>query len=329
MCAEKSIPNIYFLYGQQNSGKTLTAQFLGKKYKTGYFVAQPKESAYTWEGYTDQKVLVLENDMYKERYFEVELLIMYPYYNKIRNVNLKPEVLLILSREAPDAEMKRILQTYKGSINMLQPKVFTDTFDGVLNRVSNLYNLKDAVAEFKKERKELEEKRLQEEKRRKLEEEAKRKAEMKKPVIKLIETMDKDKRQPEQTLKGMKVLIQVSIKAYTKLAETIKENQFLRFFVSSSDSENAYVFAVFRKSVEHANICGEIYHKVYSSYWENIEWIWKKGTFLENYRFGGYDDLKSCKVTAREVLEMPDNDAMDTLTLEEYSLYRTLKKINN
>ena len=192
-----------------------------------------------------------------------------------------------------------------------------------------MYNLKDAVAEFKKERKELEEKRLQEEKRRKLEEEAKRKAEMKKPVIKLIETMDKDKRQPEQTLKGMKVLIQVSIKAYTKLAETIKENQFLRFFVSSSDSENAYVFAVFRKSVEHANICGEIYHKVYSSYWENIEWIWKKGTFLENYRFGGYDDLKSCKVTAREVLEMPDSDAMDTLTLEEYSLYRTLKKINN
>ena len=108
MTAEKIIPNIYFLYGQQNSGKTLTAQFLGKKYKTGYFVAQPKETAYTWKGYTDQKVLVLENDMYKEKYFEVELLIMYPYYNKMRNVNLKPEVLLIRSLEAPDPEIRRI-----------------------------------------------------------------------------------------------------------------------------------------------------------------------------------------------------------------------------
>ena len=329
MTAEKIIPNIYFLYGQQNSGKTLTAQFLGKKYKTGYFVAKPtKEGPYEWTGYTDQKVIVLENDMYKARYFEDELLIMYPYYNRIRNVNLKPEVLLILSRDPPDTEMRRIIQTYKGSINMLQPKVFTDTFDVVLNRVSNLYNLKDVVAEFKKERKEIEERRLQEEKRRKQEEEeARRKAEMKKPVIKIIDPIEK--KQPEQNLRGMKVIIQVSIKAYTKLVETIKENQFLRFFVSSSDSENAYIFAVFRKTVEHANICGEIYHKVYSSYWENIEWIWKKGTFLENYRFGGYDDLKNYRTSAREILSMPDSDAMDALTLEEYSLYRTLKKINN
>lgn len=325
MSAEKIIPNIHFLYGQQNSGKTLIAQFLGKKYKTGYFVAQPKDSAYTWEGYTDQKVLVLENDMYKSRYFEVEFLIMYPHYNIIRHVNLKPEVLLILSREPPDVEMKRILQTYKGTIDMLPNKVFTDTFDVILNRISNLYNLKETVIEFKKERKELEEKRRKQE-----EEEAKRKAEMKKPVIKMIESIEK--KQPEQntTMHGMKVLIQTSLKSYNKVIEVIKENQFLRFFITSVDTkENAYIFAVFKKSVDHANICGETYYKVYSSYWENIEWLWRKGTFYENYRFGGYDDLKSCKVTAREILEMSDNNAMDALTLEEYSLYRTLKKINN
>lgn len=329
MTSEPRIPIVLFVYGESGCGKTLLSEVYARHLLTKCFRVADANMSYDFKKYAGEKIIVLENDVYKNHYFEIQLLIQYQMYNRCKGTNLKPEVLLIFSRAPPDSEIQRILKDFNGATHSIIRKM-TDTLNVILDRLGTQFNVKNGVMLFKHEKeeerikKELAEKKVAQEKAAK-----EKAAQEKKPTITFIEKFDKttqEKKSIDTATRGMKFIIEVPVKSYTAFSTELQENSQLRFYLASLEKETIWVFAVFLKTVDVKSKYDEIYHKAYPSYWESIEYVWKKGTFIEKYQFKGYSDLKYDKETAAELLGLSDEDAKRTLALDEYYMYKKIKK---
>lgn len=336
MTSEPRIPTVFFVYGDSGCGKTLLSEVYARHLLTKCFRVTDASMSYDFKKYAGEKIIVLENEVYKNHYFEIQLLIQYQMYNRCKGTNLKPEVLLIFSRTQPDAEIQRILKDFNGATHVIMRKM-NDTLNMILDRLGTQFNVKNGVMLFKQEKeeerikKEMAEKKAAQEKAAKEKERlAKEKAaQEKKPTITLIEKFDKttqEKKNADTATRAMKFIIEVPVKSYTAFSAELQENSQLRFYLASLEKETIWVFAVFLKTVDVKSKYDEIYHKAYPSYWESIEYIWKKGTFIDKFQFKGYSDFKYDKETAAEILGLPDEDAKSTLTLDEYYMYKKIKK---
>ena len=329
MTSEPRIPIVLFVYGESGCGKTLLSEVYARHLMTECYRVVDVNMSYDFKKYAGEKVIVLENDVYKNHYFEIQLLIQFQMYNRCKGTNLKPEVLLIFSRTQPDAEIQRILKDFNGATHVIMRKM-SDTLNAVLDRLGNQFNVKNGVMLFKREKEEERIKKELAEKKAAQEKAAKEKvAQEKKPTITLIEKFDKtvqEKKTVDTASRAMKFIIEVPVKSYTAFSTELQENNQLRFYLASLEKETIWVFAVFLKTVDVKSKYDEIYHKAYPSYWESIEYIWKKGTFIDKYQFKGYNDFKYDKETAAEILGLSDEDAKSTLTLDEYYMYKKIKK---
>lgn len=338
------IPKFYYIYGEPGCGKSLIAFLLGKKYITGcYYQKGSQTNGFQWLNYKNEKVLVLENEVYKNKYFEIELLMRVTIYNRIKNVNLHPEVLLIMSRSAPDSEMRRILTVYKGNAFQVSNKKPNETIYSILDRISTFSLVTDTAKEYKKElekkeeeNKLLEELKAEEDKKKKLILETKTKSmrltpqEEKKPNIKVIEKIEKPvERKLEDSIHGMRLIIKCTYGNYSKISEMLKAMINLKFFISVlNEYEEVYIFVVFRRSVDLISKYGEKYTKAGSTYWDGISNIWKRGVLLESYNFMGYGEMKVTNVPASEILALSPTEASETLSLNDYDIYIRLKNTN-
>lgn len=125
----------------------------------------------------------------------------------------------------------------------------------------------------------------------------------------------------------MKQIVSVYSNVYETYKNYVLENPQLRFYITCKNDNIYYMFIVYKKSVEMKFFGGVIYWTVYSSYLENIMWIWKHGMLVETYNYSG--DLRQLdrnQPKAAEVLQMSDEEAQKTLTLREYAIYKKLKE---
>ena len=128
----------------------------------------------------------------------------------------------------------------------------------------------------------------------------------------------------KSTTKGMKQIVKVSTTDFPGFKEFIKKRPELMFYIAAGKDDIVYIFCVFKKSIpiEYPRIkC----FKGYNSYWESITWLWKHAIYMESYGFILGDELRKKTVTADQVLELTDEEARCTLSLNEYALYKELK----
>ena len=153
MTSEPRIPIVLFVYGESGCGKTLLSEVYARHLMTECYRVADANMSYDFKKYAGEKVIVLENDVYKNHYFEIQLLIQYQMYNRCKGTNLKPDVLLIFSRTQPDAEIQRILKDFNGATHSITRKM-TDTLNVILDRFGTQFNVKNGVMLFKHEKEE-------------------------------------------------------------------------------------------------------------------------------------------------------------------------------
>lgn len=126
--------------------------------------------------------------------------------------------------------------------------------------------------------------------------------------------------------KNMKQVVTVRESIYKTYSAYVQEHPDLRFYITTKCGDTYYMFIVYKKSTELKFFGGVVYWTVYPSYFENIAWLWKKGTLLETCNYGG--DLRQFdkQPKAGEILEMPDEDARQVLSLKDYKIYLDLKE---
>lgn len=150
-------------------------------------------------------------------------------------------------------------------------------------------------------------------------------------LIKKIENEQKKKKPKlneidklKPIVKGMKQIIKMSYSEYENFKEYLKRVADLLFFITAGYNDDVYVLAVFRKSVQLDYPRIRCY-KGFSSYWENITWLWKQCTYIDSYGFIPGEELRKYEVTADSILNLDDDEARTTLSLKQYKIYRKLK----
>ena len=141
----------------------------------------------------------------------------------------------------------------------------------------------------------------------------------KKPSLKTEEMSDL-----KPTVKGLKQIIRVSYREFEKFKEHLKGISSLLFYIASGYGDIVYVLAVFRKSVQIDYPRIRCY-KGFSSYWENITWLWKQGIYVDSYGFVPGEELRKCEKVAEDILRLDDDEARSTLSLKDYALYLEVK----
>ena len=127
--------------------------------------------------------------------------------------------------------------------------------------------------------------------------------------------------------KNMKHVVTVKKNVYDSYSSQIQENPKTRFYITTEKGDTCYMFIVYKTGVDLKPVEGVTYWTVYPSYFENIAWIWKRGMLYETYNYGG--DLRQFdkeQPRAGEILEMPDEDARQVLSLKDYKIYLDLKE---
>lgn len=127
--------------------------------------------------------------------------------------------------------------------------------------------------------------------------------------------------------KTMKQIVTVKKRIYEAYSTYVKEHPDLRFYITTELNDICYMFIVYKKITEMKFFFGVVYYTVYPSYFENIAWIWKRGTLYETCNYGG--DLRQFdneQPKAGEILEMPDEEARQVLSLKDYKIYLDLKE---
>ena len=126
----------YYLYGTKGTGKTLTAKLLSQWYDTinekPYQPFVRWKNTFSFRGYKGEKVILIDNDMYKGREFQVYLMITnwrqvspvkrsgylryYSTHERFEEYWEAPRYVILCSREAPTGEMKKWLNETKSKI---------------------------------------------------------------------------------------------------------------------------------------------------------------------------------------------------------------------
>lgn len=125
----------------------------------------------------------------------------------------------------------------------------------------------------------------------------------------------------------MKQIVTVRKHMYEMYGTYVKEHPDLRFYITTESNDIYYMFIVYKKITDMKFFSGVIYYTVYPSYFENIAWIWKRGTLYETCNYSG--DLRQFdkeQLRAGEVLKMSDEEARQVLSLKDYKIYLDLKE---
>lgn len=126
--------------------------------------------------------------------------------------------------------------------------------------------------------------------------------------------------------KTMKQIVTIRKSIYEAYSTYVQEHPDLRFYITTKCGDTYYMFIVYKKITDMKFFGGVVYWTVYPSYFENIAWLWKKGTLLETCNYGG--DLRQFDKQPRagEILEMLDEEARQVLSLKDYKIYLDLKE---
>lgn len=130
----------------------------------------------------------------------------------------------------------------------------------------------------------------------------------------------------KETVTGMKQIIQVSLTNFSGFKEYLKRLPNLIFYIAAGEDDIVYVLVIFRRSVP-VEYPGIKCFKGFSSYWENITWLWKRATFIESHGFICGEELRKNEPTAEQILNLSNDEALSTLSLRDYTLYKGLKEI--
>ena len=126
----------YYFYGTKGTGKTLTAKLLSQWYDpingNPYQPFVRWKNTFSFRGYKGEKVILIDNDMYKGREFQIYLMITnwrqvspvkrsgYIRYcsthERFEEYWEPPKYVIVCSREIPTGEMKKWLTETKSKI---------------------------------------------------------------------------------------------------------------------------------------------------------------------------------------------------------------------
>ena len=129
-------------------------------------------------------------------------------------------------------------------------------------------------------------------------------------------------------VKGQKHLLIIDSDYSDMVIDMLNKKGNVKFLLASKDYKKTYIFVVYKISTEIDIKYIESTLVPYNKYIENIEFIWKRGKLIKNIGFNPWSDKEDNKPCAYDILQQDDETAQKMLTIEEYYMYKKLKKMN-
>ena len=135
--------------------------------------------------------------------------------------------------------------------------------------------------------------------------------------------------------KSNRFLVQTNVENWPEVKNTLKNTRGFKLLVATIEGNKIYIFVAYKHSIEiERPECYFQIAKAFTTYWQNIEYICCKGTLYDNINFepkwtsdnepGEVNSIVT-KLSAKDVLALSKEEALSSLTIQDYLAYCNLK----